>query len=71
MRLNLQAAIEKHVLKWGLANEADLVFVLIYSKTVFSNITYVDELLNKFKEASTIAHLMCSCQSRLHLTHCR
>jgi hypothetical protein len=38
------------VLKWALVNEAGLVFVLIYNKAVFSNITYVDELLTKFKE---------------------
>jgi hypothetical protein len=48
--LRPKAAIEKHVLKWALVNEAGLVFVLIYNKAVFSNITYVDELLTKFKE---------------------
>lgn len=44
------------MLKWALVNEAGLVFVLIYNKAVFSNITYVDELLTKFKEVRSCYH---------------
>jgi hypothetical protein len=38
------------VLKWTLANEADLLVVLVYSAAVFSSITYVDQLLQRLKE---------------------
>ena len=46
-----QATLEKHVCKWALANEAPgVVFVLVYNRAVFNNLTYVDEFLARLKE---------------------
>jgi len=35
-----------------MANEVDLVFVLVYNKVIFAGISHVDELLSKLKEVS-------------------
>jgi hypothetical protein len=48
----LQAVLENHVAKWVLANDVDLVFVLIYNRVVFPNITYTDELLSRLRKVS-------------------
>lgn len=46
----MQATIGSHVVKWTVANEVDLVFVLVYNKVIFASISHVDELLARMKE---------------------
>ncbi|TFJ86626.1 hypothetical protein NSK_002280 [Nannochloropsis salina CCMP1776] len=46
-----QATLDKHVCKWSLSNDQPgVVFVLVYNKNVFQNLTYVDEFLRRLKE---------------------
>ena len=46
-----QATLDKHICKWALSNEVPgVVFVLVYNKTVFHNLTYVDDFLLRLKE---------------------
>lgn len=46
-----QATLDKHICKWALNNESPgLVFVLVYNKSVFHNLTYVDDFLLRLKE---------------------
>lgn len=46
-----QATLDKHICKWALSNELPgVVFVLVYNKGVFHNLTYVDDFLLRLKE---------------------
>jgi hypothetical protein len=47
------------VLKWALANEAGVVFVLVYNRTIFPSLTYVDEFLQRLKEVRLACLLAC------------
>lgn len=61
-----QANLERHVLKWALANEAGVVFVLVYNRAIFPSLTYVDEFLQRLKEVGAALTPRTTDPSRQH-----